>query len=149
MAAIAVALETYALIQEINNVYSSVRNRIEITSRNPQLAKELAELFQRLQTELSPLVKQCENNDVQFPDEYLNVFDNRVGELKMTMQNITQKLAMKMEKLNSRRYRFIRARTTNEWLLDIQSSARDAAQLILDITGCFANATLIEKKWTF
>jgi len=101
MAEIPLVLEAYTLIEQVNAIFDSARDRIEKTSYNPELAEKRFELFKRLQMELAPRVEQCDNNAVNFSEHQMDVFNNCVNELRTTMRHIQENLAKKVEKLSN------------------------------------------------
>jgi len=90
---------------------------------------------------LSPLAERCRRGDVNFSDQHLVIFKQRVDLLNSTLEKIQTNLEKEIYKLGKLWYRISRVYTTNDWLSKFEGTARVADRLVLDVMTCTTNMT--------
>lgn len=138
MAACLIAIEGYALVEQVTRICADARSRTERAFRNPELAEQLSDIFKRILGELKPLDARCKSNNFNLTTEEFNIFNRRIEAERDIMQNTLTKLQIKKAKLKNPVYRFLRALTTSNWLCEIADRAKKADDVVLEITACFA-----------
>lgn len=147
MAVVASVIEVFSTLQTVCDTYKDVQDRFEKASENPTLANELGQALRGLLNNVAPLARTCRINDVQFSDDFLNIFQRHIQKLDDFVKNTHKELEQRKKKLDSWLHRFRTAKTTSEWLSDLKVRVEEAERDVVKIASCFAPAEVTAKTY--